>query len=110
MRSGGEASNFEGCATVISGSGDVCSSRQTGDGVRDVGAPKVVVVVVGNDNGGDLQFFNQRSGVISPAVVESSPIRWGCISKCARVSRQKICILYWFRHLSEQNCNCDAPS
>lgn len=64
-----------------------------------------------------LQSRNHRSGVIR-AVSLITPLALGCPagcgcgcnSKCARVSRQKICILYWLRHLSPQNCKCRAPS
>lgn len=57
------------------------------------------------------QFFNHSSGVISGSLdVLPFSFRYGFISKCAWVSLQKICILYWFKHLSEQNWSCDAPS
>lgn len=56
-----------------------------------------------------LQFFIHSSGVmrLDP---EEAAMRCGLRSKWACVSRQKMCILYWFRHLSEQNWSCVAPS
>lgn len=79
-----------------------------------------------------LQFFSHNSGVMRPPKKKKNLIRiyksnecnsanlpsfalplsfkWGFMSRWACVSLQNICILYWFKHLSEQNCNCDAPS
>lgn len=56
------------------------------------------------------QFFSHKSGVIKFVLELLFSRRCGFISRCAWVSLQNICILYWLRHLSEQNCSCDAPS
>lgn len=56
-----------------------------------------------------LQFLSQSSGVMR-LDDEDAFTKCGLRSRCACVSRQKMCILYWLRHLSEQNCSCVAPS
>lgn len=58
------------------------------------------------------QFLSHKSGVIR-CFFDADPLfslKCGFISKWAWVSLQNICILYWFKHLSEQNCSCEAPS
>lgn len=80
-------------------------------GATDInGAGETVLVIAGGDNTvggvGEVQFLNHKSGVMRAPEGAGSfrvPWRWGCNSKWALVSRQKICILYWLRHLSEQN-------
>lgn len=102
--------SFEGGATVIRGIGAVC-------GVVGASSPSTGATIVAGDF--DLAVVSHRSGVISvpsssslapppPPLVDSSPFTMRCCgwqSRCSRVSRQNICILYWFRHLSEQNCS-----
>lgn len=56
-----------------------------------------------------LQFLSQSSGVMR-LEDDAALTKCGLRSRCACVSRQKMCILYWLRHLSEQNCSCVAPS
>lgn len=105
--------SFAGGAIVIRGNGDFlwidsgsCSSggrfgglSKTGDLDRsDFGEEDLL-----------LQFLSQRSGVMRLEEDEAFT-RCGLRSRCACVSRQNMCILYWLRHLSEQNCSCVAPS
>lgn len=57
------------------------------------------------------QFFIHSSGVIrSSSVDRPLPFRSGFKSNWAWISLQNTCILYWFRHFSEQNCSWVAPS
>lgn len=56
-----------------------------------------------------LQFLSHNSGVMR-LEEDDALTKCGLRSRCACVSRQKMCILYWFKHLSEQNCSCVAPS
>lgn len=94
-------------AIVIKGSGDfLCGFNGS---VFSAGFVIVIFSGLGDPDFSDvgdvdrlLQFFNHRSGVIRLEVDEAFT-RCGLRSRCACVSRQNMCILYWLRHLSEQN-------
>lgn len=109
------ASNFETGATEIKGllgwwlGGESGQRLTAGAG----GGPGDTESVEAGEAERLLQFRSHRSGVISPASLPASMAwsrRCGCMSRCAWVSWQKICILYWLRHFSEQNCSWEAPS
>lgn len=88
--------NLAGGAIVMSGSGDFLwhVSSFLSFGVPDPSDVGDIDLL--------LQFLSHSSGVMR-FDDDAAFTKCGLRSRWACVSRQKMCILYWFRHLSEQN-------